>query len=178
MAFEEKTIESEIVYSGPVFKIRKHKVNAVGGRVTYRDIIEHNGGSVMVALTESGKVLMVRQFRKSMERVMLELPAGKIDPGEDAGAAAVRELKEETGYTAGRVEHLITINPSCGYTTELLRIYLCTDLTPGETSFDETEDLDLVEVDADELYGMVMAGELVDAKTVIGVLYARAAGRI
>jgi len=178
MAFVEETIDSEIVYDGPVFKVRKHHVHAVNGGVSTRDVVEHNGGSVMLAVKDDGKILMVRQFRKALERVMLELPAGKRDPGEDPLETARRELKEETGYTAGTVEYMTTMTPSCGYTSEILNIYLCRDLVPGETHFDETEDLDLYEYTADELVNMIMENKIQDAKTVIGILYARTAGMI
>ena len=80
MAFEEKTIDSQLIYKGPVFNIRKYKVTATGNQVTYRDVVEHSGGAVIVAVKDNGNVLLVRQFRKPVERVMVELPAGKRDP--------------------------------------------------------------------------------------------------
>lgn len=178
MAFPEKTLQSEVVYDGPIFRIRKDKVTVVGGKTSYRDILEHNGGAVILAVKEDGRILMVRQFRKALEREVLELPAGKIDGDEDPMDTALRELKEETGYRAGSIRHLTTISPSCGYTTELLYIYLCKNLTPGETHFDDTEDLDLYEYTADELVDWIMKGEIQDAKTIVGVLFARTAGEI
>ncbi|MBR0374078.1 MAG: NUDIX hydrolase [Mogibacterium sp.] len=178
MAFEEKTLDDKLVYHGLVFDVHRYTVTAVNGGTAERDIVDHNGGSVMLAITDQGKVLTVRQYRKSMEREMLELPAGKLDKGEDPLEAAARELREETGYTASDIRHLITVNVSCGYDRELLHIYLCRGLTPGETDFDETEDLDLYEYDPDELFQMVMRGEIYDAKTVIGILFARCAGEI
>ena len=178
MAFEEKTIDSEVVYDGPIFRIRKYKVEAVGGRTAYRDILEHNGAAVVLAIKDDGKILMVRQYRVAMEREMLELPAGKIDGDEDPKDTAIRELKEETGYTAANTRLLTAISPSCGYTTEMIYIYLCTGLTPGETHFDDTEDLDLCEFSADELIQQIMNGKIQDAKTVAGVLYALTAGEL
>ncbi len=178
MAFEEKTIDSEIMYEGPIFRIRKHKVLAVGNRIAYRDILEHNGAAVLLAITDEGKIPVVRQYRTAMNRQVFELPAGKIDENEDPRKTAVRELKEETGYTAKEIRHLTTINPSCGYTTEMLYIYLCTGLTPGETAFDDTEDLDIYEFTADELIRKIMDGTIQDAKTIVGVLFARTAGVI
>ena len=178
MAFEEKTIDSQLIYKGPVFNIRKYKVTATGNQVTYRDVVEHSGGAVIVAVKDNGNVLLVRQFRKPVERVMVELPAGKRDPGEDPETTAIRELKEETGYTAGSIRFLTAIHTSVGYSTELLYIYLCKDLTPGETNFDSTEDLDLMELSADEALEKVMIGEITDSKTVVGLLFARQAGEI
>ncbi len=178
MAFEESTIESEVVYDGPIFRIRKHKVRAVGGKTAYRDILEHNGAAVVLAIKDDGKILMVRQYRLAMGREMLELPAGKIDGDEDPKETAIRELQEETGFIPKETRFLTTISPSCGYTTELIHIYLCTGLTPGETHFDDTEDLDLCEFTAEELIQQIMDGTIQDAKTIVGILYAKMVGEL
>ena len=177
MAFEEKTISSKIVYEGPVFKVRKHVVESVAGE-SIRDVVEHVGGGIIVAVTDEGKILMEKQYRKALEQVLLELPAGKADPNEDPELTAVRELAEETGYKAGSVKHLVSYYPTCGYSNELLHIYICRDLVPGETHLDPTECIDVVEFDADELVDMIMRGEIRDSKTIIGVLFARQAGEI
>ena len=113
---------------------------------------------------------MVRQYRKPADRVMLEVPAGKIDPGESAEAAAKRELKEETGYTAGKIKFLMQFYPSVGYSEEILYLYLCTDLTPGETNFDENEAIDIEEYEINRLHKMVMDGDVQDAKTIIAIM--------
>ena len=105
MTFEEKTLKSEKIYEGAIINMRRDKVTVQGG-TSYREIIEHNGGAVIAALTEDRKLVMVRQYRKPADKVMLEVPAGKIDPGEKPIEAAVRELKEETGYAASKVEFL------------------------------------------------------------------------
>lgn len=177
MVFEEKTIKSEIVYEGPVFKVRKHLVETRAG-ASVRDIVEHNGGSIMLGVTEEGKVLMVRQYRKAFEKPLLELPAGKTDPGEVPEVTAAREFREETGYTANSVRPLLSFYPTCGYSAEDLHIFICKDLTPGEPEWDDTESLDVLEYDVDELIGMIMRNEIKDAKTIIGLLYARQAGEI
>ena len=177
MVFEEKTISSKLVYEGPVFKVRQHVVETVGGE-SIRDIVEHNGGAIMVAVTDDGKILMEKQYRKALESEFLELPAGKTDPGEDPLVTATREFSEETGYTAGSVKHLISFYPTCGYSSEYLHIFLCRDITPGETHWDATECIELLEFDADELVDMIMSGEIKDSKTIIGILYARMAGEI
>lgn len=173
MTFEEKTLESQRIYEGAIINLRKDKVTVQNG-TSYREIVEHNGGAVLAALTGEGKLVMVRQFRKPAERVMLEVPAGKIDAGETPMQAAVRELKEETGYTAGNVKHLLSFYPSVGYSQEQLHLYLCTDLTAGETCFDENEAIDIEEMEVELLYNMVQSGQIQDAKTVIAILMVRA----
>lgn len=177
MIFEEKTISSKLVYEGPVFKVRQHVVDTRGGE-SVRDVVEHSGGAIMVAVKDNGNILMERQYRKALECVLLELPAGKADPGEDPVVTATRELSEETGYIPGEVKHLISFYPTCGYSNEYLHIYICKDVTPGETHWDATECMDIVEYSADELIAMIMNNEITDSKTIIGLLYARMAGEI
>ena len=173
MTFEEKTLKSEKIYKGAIINLRRDKVTVQGG-TSYREIIEHNGGAVIAALTEDKKLVMVRQYRKPADKVMLEVPAGKIDPGEKPLEAAVRELKEETGYTAEKVEFLTQFYPSVGYSEEMLYLYICTGLTPGETNFDENEAIDIEEVELDRLFKKAMSGEIDDAKTLIAILMVKA----
>ena len=173
MTFEEKTLKSEKIYDGAIINLRRDKVTVQGG-TSYREIIEHNGGAVIAALTEDRRLVMVRQYRKPADKVMLEVPAGKIDPGEKPLEAAVRELKEETGYTASKVEFLTEFYPSVGYSEEKLYLFLCTGLTPGKTCFDENEAIDIEEIELDKLSKMAVSGELDDAKTIIAILMVKA----
>ena len=169
MTFEEKTLETQMIYEGAILNLRRDKVTVMEG-TSYREIVEHNGGAVIAAVKNDGHMIMVKQFRKPAERVMLEVPAGKIDPGEDALTAACRELKEETGYTAGHVEKLTQMYPSVGYSQEILHLFLCTQLEAGETDFDENEAIDIEEYDIDELAAMVMNGQIQDGKSQIAIL--------
>ena len=169
MIFEEKTISSQMIYKGKILNLRKDKVESVGG-TSQREIIEHNGGAVIAALTGEGKLIMIRQYRKPAGRVMFEVPAGKIDPGEEPEKTAARELKEETGYTAGHIEYVTSFYPTVGYSEEQLHLFAAWDLTPGETSFDENEDIEMEAVDLDVLCEMVMEGRIHDAKTIIAIL--------
>ncbi len=173
MIFEEKTISSEMIYEGKILNLRRDKVQTVTGGPSYREIVEHNGGAVAVAITEFGKLVMVRQFRKPLEKAVLELPAGKIEKGEEPIDTIGRELREETGYTARTFTLLTAFYPSVGYTTETLYIYLASGLSPGETDYDEHEAMDILEIDFQEAHNMVIRGEIQDAKTMLGILLAK-----
>jgi ADP-ribose pyrophosphatase len=172
MIFEEKTLDSKRIYEGRIINLRVDKVTVVSGTST-REIVEHNGGSVIAAVTDDNKIIMVKQFRKPMESPILEVPAGKLDGDEDPADAALRELSEETGYTAGKLEKLTEFYPSVGYTTEVLHIYLATDLKPGACHPDENEVLEVMEMDLEEVYRMVMDGKIHDGKTIAAVMMAR-----
>lgn len=172
MIFEEKTLDSKRIYEGRIINLRVDKVTVVSGTST-REIVEHNGGSVIAAVTDDNKIIMVKQFRKPMESPILEVPAGKLDGDEDPADAALRELSEETGYSAGKLEKLTEFYPSVGYTTEVLHIYLATDLKPGACHPDENEVLEVMEMDLEEVYRMVMDGKIHDGKTIAAVMMAR-----
>lgn len=169
MTFEEKTLESEMIYEGAIMNVRRDKVTVING-TSYREIVEHSGGAAIAALTNDKKLVMVKQFRKSSGKVMLEIPAGKRDDGESRRDTALRELREETGYSAENARLLTRMYPAIGYSEEMLELYLCTGLTPGKTDFDENEALDNLEIPIDELYEMVMNGEIEDSKTQVAIL--------
>jgi ADP-ribose pyrophosphatase len=173
MTFEEKTIESEMIYEGAILNLRRDVVSVKDGGTSKREIIEHFGGSVILAVTPEGKIPMVRQYRKAAEKVMLELPAGKLEENEDPEKAAIRELREETGYRAGKIERIASFYPTVGYSTEILHIYLATELTPGETDFDDNEAIDIELYAPETLYNMIDKGEIDDGKTLIGLLMYR-----
>ena len=170
MTFKEETISSEMIYEGAIMNVRRDKVTVKDGQTSFREIIEHNGGAAVVALKDDGKVVMVKQFRKPFERDVLEIPAGKIEIGEDPKVTVIRELKEETGYTAKNVDLICKYAPSVGYTTEVLYIYKATGLTPGETNFDPQEALDTIELPLTEVVEMIKKGEILDGKTMTGIL--------
>ena len=172
MTFEEKIISSERIYEGAIINLRRDEVTVQNG-TSYREIIEHNGGAVLAAVTDEGKMVMVRQYRKPAGRVMLEVPAGKIDSGEEPLSAAIRELKEETGYTATEVKFMTSFYPSVGYSEEVLYLYLCTGLEQGEPDPDENEAIDIEEMDVEDLFSMIMKGRINDAKTLVAVMMVR-----
>ena len=173
MIFEEKLIESERIYEGAILNLRRDKVTAPSG-TAYREIVEHNGAVAIVALTDDNKIIMERQYRYACKRPVLEIPAGKIDKGEtDPEAAAVRELKEETGFTASEIIYLGRCNPSCAYSEEVIHLYLMRGLTKGEQELDADEVLELIEMPFDEVYDMGVRGEIDDSKTLAALLMAK-----
>lgn len=173
MIFEEKKIDSQRIYEGAILNVRRDQVTAVKG-TAYREIIEHNGAVAMVALTDEGNIIMEQQYRYACGRAVLEIPAGKIDKGEsDPQHAAVRELKEETGYTAKEIRYLGKINTSVAYSEEVIHIYAMMGLTPGEQELDEDEALEILEYPFVDAYWMAARGELIDVKTVAALLMAK-----
>ena len=173
MIFEEKTISSKMIYEGRILNLRKDTVYVIGDKVSEREIVEHSGGVAIAAITNDNKMVMVRQFRKAAGKAILEAPAGKLEKGEVHIETAIRELREETGYTASEIKFLTKFYAAVGYSEDITYIYLCTGLTAGETEFDDHEAIDIIEYDLNELYEMVISGEIEDAKTIIAILMAK-----
>ena len=168
----EETIDTERIYDGKILHVRKDTVTVKGGRTATRELIEHPGAAAIVPLTDDGEVIMIKQFRKPIESTIWEVPAGKIDPGEDPLETAKRELEEETGLRAENYEYLTAMYPTVGYSTEVIHIYLATGLSQGPSHPDEDEDIIMEHMDLDLLKQKVMEGELNDAKTIIAILMA------
>lgn len=166
----EEVLSSEIAWKGKIFDVERMQVRLPNGRTSVRDIVRHHGAVAIVALTETGKIALVRQYRASLGRVTVEIPAGKLEPGEDPLACARRELKEETGFVPGRIAYLTTIASSCGFSDELIHIYLATQLDFEGAQPDEDEFLNVDLVPVNELVDAVLDGKIEDAKTVVGAL--------
>ena len=172
MTFEEKTIDSEMIYEGSILNVRRDTVTAVNGKPAKREIIEHSGGVTLAAVTNEGKLVLVRQYRHAAGKVVLESPAGRIEPNEDPKLTALRELKEETGYTAENIEYVCTFYSSIGYSEEKIHLFYAWGLAPGETDFDDTEAIITEEYDVFQLKEMVLAGEIEDSKTIAAIMVA------
>jgi len=170
MSFYEKQLETETVYKGLVVNVRMDIVELQNGNKSKREVVEHPGGVCIVAVTKDKKVLMVRQYRYTMEEELLEIPAGKLEIGEDPFECAVRELSEETGFTAEKWIDLGVIYPSAGVYREKLYLYLALDLSPGKMHLDENELLSAEEIEIDKLLTMIETNELKDAKSIIGII--------
>lgn len=162
---EEPTISSERIYDGRVVSLRVDLVALPGGGLTKREIVEHTGAVVMVALDDQDNILLVRQYRKPVERELLELPAGGLEPGESPEQCALRELREETGFTGRQVRHLGGFYSSPGFCTEYLHAFLVTDLVRSQATADSDESIALVRVPRQEIPHLVGRGEICDAKS-------------
>jgi ADP-ribose pyrophosphatase len=164
----ETRIDGELAYDGHFLKVTRDRIKLPDGSETVRELIRHPGAVVILPLLPDGRVLLERQFRYPNDRVFIEFPAGKIDPGEEALATAKRELEEETGYTAKEWNFVCTIHNAIAYSDEHLDIFLARDLTAGEAKLDEGEFLELFTATVPELLEMVRKGEITDVKTIIG----------
>ena len=169
---EEKTINSQEIYDGSVLKLRKDKVILPDNKQSYREVIEHSGGVTILAINEDNKILMVKQYRKAVEKVLLELPAGKLDEGEEPAECAARELWEETGYKPAKVKKIFSFYTSPGYSNEKLHLYLAEDLKyePGD-GLDPGEFIEDAVLDPAEIINKIKKGLIVDGKTIAGLLY-------
>lgn len=166
----ETVIGSEPIYKGRVVDLRVDTVRLADGREAKREVVAHKGAVCVVALQEDGTVLLVRQFRLPAGKVLLEIPAGGLEPGEEPYDAALRELEEETGYRAATLRSLFACYLAPGYSSELIHTYLATDLTRTQTHFDDNENLELVVLPLEEAVAKVLEGEYDDAKTIAGLL--------
>lgn len=171
----EITISSRRVYDGRVVSLRVDTVRLAGGRTARREIVEHRGAVALVALDPDGNVLLVRQYRKPVERALLEIPAGTLDAGEDPTDCARRELTEETGYSPGRLTPVVGFYSAPGFCTEYLHVFLATDLSPSAAVPDADEEIEVIRLPLDECLRLVREGEIRDAKSIVGLL-ALAAG--
>ena len=166
----EKPLTEDVMWTGRIFNVNRLRVELPDGRQALRDVVRHPGAVAVVALTDDGRICLVRQYRTSLARVTVEIPAGKLDPGEDPLACARRELKEETGMEASQMAFLTTIATSDGFTDELIHIYMATGLTFAASDPDADEFINVDLVPLSELIDAVLDGRIEDCKTVTGAL--------
>lgn len=168
---KETLISGEVVYDGSFLKVRRDQVRLPDGSVTAREYFRHPGAVVIIPLLADGHVLLERQYRYPNNQVFIELPAGKLEPGEDPLLCAQRELREETGYSASDWKFICTIHNAIAYSDEHLDIFLARGLVAGEQQLDPGEFLDLLTVSPDALMTWVREGKITDVKTLVGAFW-------
>ncbi|USK83926.1 NUDIX domain-containing protein [Peribacillus asahii] len=171
--FEEKTLSSQKIFTGKVISLQVDDVELPNGKTSKREIIKHPGAVAVIAITDDGKIVMVEQYRKAMERSLVEIPAGKLEPGEEPLKTAERELEEETGYVCERLEHVISFYTSPGFADELVHVYVAHQLSKKEdaASLDEDEFVEVIELTLEEAQQYIEEEKIYDAKTAYAVQY-------
>lgn len=169
---QERVTESERVYEGRILNVRNDTVALADGRSARREIVEHAAVVAIVPLDSDGNVVLVRQYRLPAEEVLLEIPAGGVDDGEDIEAAAQREMQEETGYRAGTLGRLAGFYVSPGYVTEFIHVFLATDLVEDSIPGDDDEQIEVVRIPLAEALRLIETGEIKDAKSIVGLMLA------
>ncbi len=167
---EEKTLKSRSIFKGRAFNVRVDTVIDASGEETTREIVEHTECVAVVPVDTNGEILLVRQYRKAIEKELLEIPAGGIEPGEDPESAVKRELQEEIGYLPGRVEKLGGYYSSPGFCTEFLYLYLAQDLSVSQLYAEDTLAIHIVRVKPNQIRRLIRSGEICDSKSVAGLL--------
>ncbi|MCM2674210.1 NUDIX hydrolase [Alkalicoccobacillus plakortidis] len=169
--FEEKTIATEKIFEGKVINVQVDTVKLPNGNESKRELVKHPGAVAVIAVTNDDKLVLVRQFRKPLEKTILEIPAGKIDPGEEPIKTAARELKEETGYEAAELELVTSFYTSPGFADEIIYLYEAKGLTHGDAEPDEDEFVEIEEVTIEQARSYVADQTIHDAKTAYAVMY-------
>lgn len=170
MKLHEETLSSKTIFEGHIIKVLNDDVALENGCTAKREVVCHNGGVCVAALTENNEVLLVRQFRYPYKEVLLELPAGKLEKGEDPFEAVKREQKEETGTTGENYTFLGNLYPSPGYCNEIIRIWACRVTSNGKQHLDDDEFLEVERIPLEKAVDMVLNNEIPDSKTQVGIL--------
>lgn len=178
MEMREKTLSQEYHFKGHIMAARLDQVELPNGHTAAREVCEHLGGVGVLPIDKDGNIVLVRQYRYPYDEIMLEIPAGKLDHGDDEDAAdcGLRELKEETGCMAGRIVPLGCIYPSPGFLTEVVHLFAALDLTDGEMQPDEDEFVEVVRLPIAEVEAMAERNEIRDAKTLVALYRAKLKG--
>jgi ADP-ribose pyrophosphatase len=167
--YEEKSISSQTIYEGKIVRLQLDEVELPNGKKATRELVKHPGAVAILPLTDDGRMIVVEQYRKPLERSIVEIPAGKLEPNENPDLCAQRELKEETGFVASKMSHLSSFYTSPGFADELLHLYIAEGLTAGESTPDEDEFLDYRAITLEEAYQMIQSEEIRDAKTIMAI---------
>ena len=169
--FTERQLTTRLVYEGKMLKVREDTVRLPDGKTGLREYVQHPGAVIIIALLDDATVILERQFRYPLGRHFYELPAGKIEPGEDPLETAKRELREECGYTARRWRRLATLHPCIGYSDESIELYIAQDLTHVGHALDEGEFLEVVPLPVAQALEWAKTGRITDVKAIAGLLW-------
>ena len=169
---DETLIASDVIYKGILIDLHRVTVELPDGSHTMREAVQHPGAVAIVPLLGADQVVLVRQYRTAARRILLEIPAGTLEPGEDPEQAAIRELQEEIGYKPGKLERLGREYTAPGYTTELIYLYVATELIPSRLDGDVDEFIEVVTLPLADVLAQIERGEIEDGKTLAGLLLA------
>lgn len=167
----EKTLQTEHIYKGKIISVQLDQVELPDGSKGVREIVKHPGAVAIVPFTKDGKMVVVRQFRKPLEKEIYEIPAGKLEQGEDPETCALRELEEETGYTPRKINFITSFYTSPGFANELLYLYEAEDLEEGKAHPDADEFVEMSEISLDEGLELMKNEQIHDAKTAFALIY-------
>ena len=171
MDFYEETLKERLIYEGSYLTMINVDVKLPNNKIGNRDIIKHPGACAIIPFLDDNTVILIKQFRKPLNKTILEIPAGKLNKDEDIALCAKRELEEETGYIAGNIEYLGTIATAPGFCDELIHLYKATNLTLGEKHCDDDEFTEIKTFTLDEVKALVKKGEIIDTKTISILAY-------
>lgn len=173
MDYEEKTMKSEKIYKGKMVNLRIDTVELPDKKYSKREIVEHPGSVGIIPITDDEHIILVKQYRKPVEKNLLEIPAGKIEINEEPKETALRELHEETGFVANKLEYLLEFYTSPGFSNEKMYLFMAKELIQDKSEPGEDEYIEVLKVNIEDLINMIIRGEIVDSKTIIGILYAQ-----
>lgn len=171
MKYKEETTETRTIFNGKIVRLREDQVILSNGNKATREIVEHSGAVAVLPINEDGNIFLVKQFRKPIEGELLELPAGKLETGENPQDCAIRELEEEIGYKAGNIKKLISLYTSPGFSNEIIHIFVASNLERTQIHRDDDELMDILEMSFERAKDMIYEGKIIDGKTIVGILY-------
>lgn len=171
MDLTEKTLSEEYLFKGKIIKLKIQQVQLPNGKIHSREIIEHPGAVAIIPFLDDNRIILVEQYRKPLDKVLLEIPAGKIDKNEEIESCGIRELEEETGFKPGKFEYLGKIAVAPGFADEVVYIYKATELFKGKINRDEDEFLNIKILTIDDVKSMVKSGDIIDGKTIAALAY-------
>ena len=172
MIEKENTVSSDLIYTGKTVSLRVDTVEVPNKGYQKREIVEHNGVVAVIAITEDNKIILIKQYRKSIEDVVIEIPGGKLELNENPRECAIREFRKKTGYNAESFKLIHKFYPSLGFSNQMIFIYLAEKLEKCEDRQEEQQ-IEIQEIDFDEVYKMVLNNEILDGKTSLGILLSK-----